>query len=94
MFKWLISLFLPKMSESEVMPGVVTHDFTERVVGHDIAMTVYPSTGEADALITSLEKIAAGELISVVVSGEELDFIVVEVEELEPMIYRAKLENI
>ncbi|QEQ94858.1 hypothetical protein pEaSNUABM56_00058 [Erwinia phage pEa_SNUABM_56] len=92
MFKWLISFLFPTKEEVET-PGVLIHDFTDRVVGHDIAMTIRPTDGTADALITSLEKIQVGEIIAVVVGDEPMDFFVKEVEELEPMVFRAKLET-
>ncbi|UYL85036.1 hypothetical protein pEaSNUABM55_00263 [Erwinia phage pEa_SNUABM_55] len=92
MFKWLISFLFPTKEEVE-MPGVLIHDFTDRVVGHDIAMTIRPTDGTADALITSLEKIQVGEIIAVVVGDVPMDFFVKEVEELEPMVFRAKLET-
>lgn len=92
MFNWLWNFLFPTKEEQEA-PSVLIHDFTDRVVGHDMALTFRPTDGTADALITSLEKIQVGEIIAVVVADEPVDFFVKEVEELEPRVFRAKLET-
>jgi len=87
MFDKILNWLFPGRVEEDV--PVIIHDFTERCVGHDIALHYNPADDTGSALISSLERIQVGEFIDTPEVGSL--FIVTEVKEEAPMLYRVEL---